>query len=513
MILFIKPKTSTQRPIMSEIIAYQLPLRPALPTVYGSLDYREYRRQFELIDELLSSSKLVDDFIKLSIEHNIDDKTKLTQSFIKHSECALRCTIARLLTGESYRGFAERLADSQVLQWFCKVGELGYVKVPSKSTLQRYLDRIPSNQIDKLVYDFLVQCGVKSDTREEQPLGLEASFSFDQAYMDSTCVEANIHFPVDWVLLKDATRTLMKAPLTIRARGLKHRMRSPERFISEMNALCMKMSGSYRKAGAKKARKKTLRSIQKLVDKVAVYARNHLELLNEYADEVDLHPGEIHQISTRIQNILEQLPAAKKQAYERIIGERPVANKDKLFSLYEPDTSIIVRKKAGKEVEFGNLLTLVEQEDGLIIGWHLHKELTSDQNFIPEQLDAIKSGLGRSVASLFTDRGYDSAKNDAYLENNAIYNGICPKSPQQLKAINQKNAFVEGQKRRAQTEARIGIFKNAFLNNPMKCKGFEHCQLTVSWAALGHNLWLVAKKLRKEEIERERREQEQQQAA
>ena len=45
---------------------------------------------------------------------------------------------------------------------------------------------------------------------------------------DSTVVKANIHFPVDWVLLVDAVRTLMKATTLIRREGLKIRM--GERF-------------------------------------------------------------------------------------------------------------------------------------------------------------------------------------------------------------------------------------------------------------------------------------------
>jgi hypothetical protein len=29
--------------------------------------------------------------------------------------------------------------------------------------------------------------------------------------VDTTALKANVHFPVDWILLRDATRTLMKA--------------------------------------------------------------------------------------------------------------------------------------------------------------------------------------------------------------------------------------------------------------------------------------------------------------
>ena len=45
--------------------------------------------------------------------------------------------------------------------------------------------------------------------------------------MDTTCLEANVHFPTDWVLLRDAARTVMKATILIRKRGICERMEAP----------------------------------------------------------------------------------------------------------------------------------------------------------------------------------------------------------------------------------------------------------------------------------------------
>jgi IS5 family transposase len=56
----------------------------------------------------------------------------------------------------------------------------------------------------------------------------------------------------------------------------------------------------------------------------------------------------------RIDNVLKKLPAAIEQAHERIIGGRRVANSEKVLSLYEEDAHVLVRGKAGAEVEFGN---------------------------------------------------------------------------------------------------------------------------------------------------------------
>jgi hypothetical protein len=39
----------------------------------------------------------------------------------------------------------------------------------------------------------------------------------------------------------------------------------------------------------------------------------------------------------------------------------------------------------------------------------------------------------------------------------------------------------------------VAILKNVFVGQPMRSKGFEHRELTVSWAVLTHNLWVMAR--------------------
>jgi hypothetical protein len=52
---------------------YQPALRPALPCVYGPLDYREQRTLFQRIDSILSASGLEEEFITLTLaERKID---------------------------------------------------------------------------------------------------------------------------------------------------------------------------------------------------------------------------------------------------------------------------------------------------------------------------------------------------------------------------------------------------------------------------------------------------------
>jgi len=59
-------------------------------------------------------------------------------------------------------------------------------------------------------------------------------------FLDTTCVKANIHFPVDWVLLRDGVKSLMQSVELIRSHGLKSRMCEPRVLINKINRLSIR---------------------------------------------------------------------------------------------------------------------------------------------------------------------------------------------------------------------------------------------------------------------------------
>jgi hypothetical protein len=152
----------------------------------------------------------------------------------------------------------------------------------------------------------------------------------------------------------------MKATRLIRKAGLRGRMEAPEVFLSRMNRLSMDMSQQARRAGTRKGRKRVLRQIKRLVGVVQAHARRHRELLDRHWERTEWTRPQAEGVLRRIDGVLDLLPRARKQAHERIIGGRQVANADKILSLYDPDVRVIVRGKAGAEVEFGNTLLLGE---------------------------------------------------------------------------------------------------------------------------------------------------------
>jgi hypothetical protein len=505
--------------------------RPVLPTIEGNVDYLALRGQLTTIDELLRSSGVENDFVTCSLKHWIKTLTqskieqielsgegqsgvieleelvrgRQQERFQEHSIRALRCTVARTLLGGSFRDFAARLADSPLLQWFCRVGQLDRVRVPAKSTLQRYNNWLPEEELREVINGLLRKAAAPI-ADGKQVLDLEEPLDLSAMFLDTTCVKANIHFPVDWVLLRDGVKSLMQSVALIRSHGLKSRMCEPQEFITKINRLSMQMTHTRRKKNGKKERKRVLREMKSLVGVVRGHARRYHTLLDLNWQATDWTRPQAEQVLKRIESVMEALPTAVKQAHERIIGERQVANDEKLLSLFEPDIHVIVRGKAGEEVEFGNLLVLGEQSDGLIIDWELFKEeVPADVRLVRPSVERAESGLQVALKSLVTDRGFDNKTNIKWLEQRGIFAGLCPRDPRALRQAMKDEQFAQAQRRRAQTEARVAIFKNEFLGRPMRSEGFENRALQVAWGVLTHDLWVLAEKLRQQRRIREQK--------
>jgi hypothetical protein len=222
-------------------------------------------------------------------------------------------------------------------------------------------------------------------------------------------------------------------------------------------------------------------------------------LLDQAWAQTDWTRPQAERVLARMDQVLEQLPQARKQARQRILQGEPVANEEKILSLYESEIHVIVRKKAGAEVEFGNTLLLAENFQGMIIDWELFAESApADSSLLACSIGRMERAYGPKLKAVAADRGFDSQTNQIGLKDEAIYNAVCPRSPQQLQQKNASWKFKKLQRRRAQTEGRIGILKNVFLGQPMRRKGFKHRELTVTWTVLVHNLWVLARLPRKE---------------
>lgn len=490
------------------MIAIQTNIDNPIPTnIFGNLEYLNESKDLEWINEFIEKSDIEKVVSSFWISEAQETKTELlslsqTTAIIEKSATALRIAILRKRCDFSLREMAKYLAMSPLYQWFCKINTFGSVKIPAKSTIESYENKIPIALIKKLNENILLAAQSTND-KETSAIGLEAPISIDAVYADCTCQKVAIHFPVDWVLLRDGIRTLMKAVTLIRKCDLKNRMsEEPLVFISKINKLCIQMTQCSRKVDSKKHRKAVLRKMKKLVKIVKKHAVKHRNLLAENIEASSYSEKKAEQILNRIKSILEKLPEAERQAHERIIGERMIPSKNKILSLYEDEVSVLVRKKAGAEVEFGNKLYLCEQADGLIVDWELFgKEIPSEPKMLIKSIGTIREKYG-ALKLVGTDRGFDSKASRKCLADSEIYNGICRKDPNELIKSLSDDIFKTIQKRRSQTEARISIFRN-YSGSPQKQKGLGNRKHHIGLSVMSHNFSVLCKIMRRQLFEKE----------
>ena len=447
------------------------------------------------VDGLLEDSHLESMARDFALEGFEDTDARQQSIRVNFARKALRVEVLRMLLGNvSFRELSRRIGASDLLADFCGVRQIDGIRGISKSTLERASKFFGADEVRWMQQVLTEMCG---EVERANEVGLEAALDTGICLVDTTCLEANIHFPNDWVLLRDVTRTLLKATILIRTAGLLHRMPGePEELAKEMNRLCIEMTHSRRKPDARRKRKLILRSMKKLLSRIGGHARRHADLLSCQYEQTDYSQAEAEQIVERVKRMLEQLPTVIWQAHERIIGERLVPSASKVLSVYEPEVQVLVRGKAGHEVEFGNTLFVAESPQGLILDWQLHcqkapPEWRQLQDSLERQNDF---DLCELIEAACADRGFCSKRGSGRLRQDEVYNAVCPRDPHQLRDRMKEPRFRALQRRRGSTEARIAILKPRQAKR-LRCRGFAHRYLAVAWGMLGHNLWLIARML------------------
>ena len=78
-------------------VAYQIPLRPALPNIYGPVEYRDERDLYERIDGLLHSTGIEGEYIAAAFAQSGRDWATATSAAIDrfglYATIGLRCAV------------------------------------------------------------------------------------------------------------------------------------------------------------------------------------------------------------------------------------------------------------------------------------------------------------------------------------------------------------------------------------------------------------------------------------
>ncbi len=174
--------------------------------------------------------------------------------------------------------------------------------------------------------------------------------------------------------------------------------------------------------------------------------------------------------------------------YERVLKQKP-KDKNKIYSLHEPDVYCMAKGKDHKQYEYGNKVSIASTAKGnIIVGVMSHEKNLHDSHTLSDVLTHIKKSRGKTVKEAVCDRGYRGKKKVGDTDI------ILPK-----KALKKDNRYQRDKKRkqckrRAAIEPIIGHLKSDYRLSRNRLKGIvgDHINLLMSACAWNLKKWLIA---------------------
>ena len=378
-------------------------------------------------------------------------------------EQIVRAAIYKELKGLDYRELAYHQIDSRICALFIKIDEL---KPYSYQVYQKYISKIKQESLQQLLVE-LNKIAIST--------GLE---DIEKLRQDSTVVETNIHYPTNnslvWDCIKESHRLLSK--LSEEVSGVSYRD-----YLKTAKKTYYKINNTKVKDKQTQLFKKQLVTFTKSI--------------NQLSNAVKKKPGcsvKAIAIILAMDELLPLLQQVYDMTYRKEIKGEKVPNDEKLFSIYEQHTDIIV--KGGREVLFGHKVNFSTGKSNLILSCDVLRGNPSDTQLYAGTIDKIENDYGIVPRDLSTDGGYASMDNLDYARAKGICNIVFNKIVGSLKnEVSSQNMETRLKKWRSGIEAVISNIKRGFNLFCCNWKGWQHFTAKVLWAVIAYNIRVMTR--------------------
>jgi len=182
-----------------------------------------------------------------------------------------------------------------------------------------------------------------------------------------------------------------------------------------------------------------------------------------------------------------------EQTERRVIQGERVPSTDKIVSLFEPHTDIIV--KGFRDVQYGHKINLSSEASGFITALTIEEGNPGDKTLFLPVLDFHRSVLGKLPRSVVADGGYASQANVAAGRAMGLKHVVFHKPVGvSLTAMGVKSKTFNALRHfRAGIEGNISELKRAFGATKAKWKGHDGFKAFVWASALTYNLVRLAR--------------------
>ena len=422
-------------------------------------------------DELEWASAWLDEHPELLDEVAADLAGKASTRRGRHGltrETILRCAVLLHLRGESYRGLAFTLQDSLSAQRFARLDPAR--PPPGKSVLQATVGSVGAATWEAI------------NRRLLEVARAERIETGEAVRVDSTVTETHILEPSDSRLLVDGVRVLTR--LLRAARGElgavavdfhDHRRAAKRRALE---------AGSQRGA-ARRAR--TYRKLLRLAGRTVGYVEAALPAVAAAGT-----PWSRSWVGSATA-YLDLLGRVAEQTERRVFGGETVPACEKVVSLFEPHTDIIV--KGGRGTHYGHKVNLATGRTGLVLDVVVEDGNPADSARCLPMLERHVEQYGAPPSRAAFDGGYASRENLKEAKALGIEHVVFHKK-RGLKAEDMtRSPWLYGQLKRfrAGVEAGISYLKRCFGLDRCLWRGLPRFKAYVQSAVFAHNLIRLAR--------------------
>jgi IS5 family transposase len=437
---------------------------------------KDWYTLYRNIDEILQANPKV---LELAHADLTEGQPKLKRNVEGiASECILRLAMVQQIEGFSFRDLIIAVDDSQMLRFFCRFYDDPIISHSKYATLVNRIRPTTWERINEVIVRF---------ARDKK------QFKGRKPRIDTTAVETDVHYPTDSSLLADCTKVLSRLIGRVREidPALVGNGRTRLRHAKRLAQKIARGGKSLHKATAKKLYGKLIAA----TERVMTWA-DEIRKSIEQGTRGGLEGLELQALAKDIEQYLTRAEKCVRQARERVLNENPVPNNEKLFSIFEPHTELLIRGKANKPVEFGHMVELHQIEGGLISQYAVHLKRPAEPPLLQDGLLEHQKTFGRLPETCATDKGFYSA--DAMAKAQALgVKQICIPKKGRRDAVEERRErsgwFKLGQAFRAGIEGAISVLKRVFGLRRCLREGWTHFQSWVGSGVVAHNLVLLAR--------------------
>lgn len=371
-------------------------------------------------------------------------------------EQIVRAAIYKEFKSMTYRELEYAQSDSRICETFINLEER---KPYSFQVWQKYISKIKAENLQRFLVD------LNKIAIEE---GLE---DLTAIRTDSTVIETNIHYPTNnslvWDCIKEAHRLLSHLAKKEDIKVRDYRSGAKSNYFKINNTKGDKRVSLF---------KKQLVLFTKSINQVNKFSKK-----KGYSSFESL--GFVLALQ-HLQPLMEQVYSMTER--KQIKGEQ-VPNDQKLFSIYELHTDIIV--KGGRDVLFGHKINLTDGKGKLILDCDILRGNPSDTSLFNKTIERVKSNYNHTPKSVAADGGYASKANQEKAVEQGLVNIVFNKVVGSLtNLVSSKSMQTRLKKWRSGIESTISNLKRGF--NIARCnwKGWVHFQAKVLWSVISYNI-------------------------